>query len=230
MTATAKHFDDRRARIYDDIIRQVVPGYEVLHRLVAVQLQSCLPDDARILVAGVGTGAEIEAVAPLRAGWRFTGFDPSADMLAAAAARSERLGLAGRVELVAGGVEAVAAAPLDAATLLLVLHFLPDDGAKAALLDGIGARLTSGAPLVIADLHGRSGTPEFDRLMALWRAWQLDCGIPAEEVDKGFRKIVRDIHFIPEERLAELLRHAGFGEMERFWGGLLFGGWIAWKR
>jgi tRNA (cmo5U34)-methyltransferase len=227
---TTRHFDDRRARVYDALIRQVVPGYDVLHRLAAVHLRETLPEAARILVAGAGTGAEIAALAPVSPGWRFTGFDPAAEMLAAARQRVDALGAAGRVELVAGGVEAVAAADFDAATLLLVLHFLPDDGAKQALLDGLGARLKPGAPLVLADLHGRPGEASFQRLMALWRAWQLDAGIPPEEVEKGFRKIVADIHFVPEDRLAELLGHAGFGRPEKFWGALLFGGWVARRR
>lgn len=226
---STKHFDDRRARIYDDIIRQVVPGYDVLHRLVALQLQQCLPAAARVLVAGVGTGAEIANLAPGAPGWRFVGCDPSPDMLRAAAERLK--GLDSRVALVAGGVEAVACEPsFDAATLVLVLHFVPDDGAKAALLTQIAARLKPGAPLVMADLHGDAGEGAFQRLFALWRAWQLDAGIPPADVDKGFRQIVKDIHFVPERRLVQLLDEAGFTGVERLWGALLFGAWVAWRR
>ncbi len=223
-----RHFDDRRARIYDDIIRRVVPGYDVLHRLVALQLQQCLPAEARVLVAGVGTGAEIANLAPTAPRWHFVGCDPSPDMLRAAADRVR--GLGGRVELVAGGVDAVPLAPqFDAATLVLVLHFLPDDGAKAALLAQIAARLKPGAPLVIADLHGDAGERTFQRLFALWRTWQLDAGIPPADVDKGFRQIVKDIHFVPEPRLMQLLGDAGFAGVERLWGALLFGAWAAWR-
>ncbi len=225
---STKHFDDRRARVYDEVIRQVVPGYEVLHRLVAVQLDARLGPAAEVLVVGCGTGAEVAVLAPTRPDWRFTGCDPAPQMLEAARRRLEPLG--GRVDLVAGGVEALAEhAVFDAATLLLVLHFLPDDGAKAALLGAIARRLKPGAPLVIADLHGRPGEPGFHRLMGLWRSWQLASGMPEEDVDKGFRRIVVDIHFVPEERLAELLREAGFVGMERLWTALLFGAWVAWK-
>lgn len=227
---TAKHFDDRRSRIYDDIIRKVVPGYDVLHQMVAVELDQCVTEQADVLVAGCGTGAEIEVLAPSRPGWRFTGFDPSAEMLQAAAERMARLGVGDRVSLVKGGVEALPEdVAFDAATLILVMHFLPDDGAKQALLDGIGRRLRPGAPLVLVDLHGRAGERAFHRGMALWRQWQIAQGIPVEEVDKGFRRIIVDIHFVPETRMADLLAKAGFRGIERFWGALLFGGWVAWK-
>lgn len=232
MTAfdSARHFDDRRAQVYDGLIRQVVPGYEVLHRLVAVLLGGELGGGAHLLIAGVGTGAEIANLASDRPGWRFTGFDLSADMLGAARRRVDAAGWGERVDLLRGGVDAVPDTAFDAATLVLVLHFLPDDGTKQAMLSGLAKRLKPGAPLVLADLHGARGTAEFDRLMATWRAWQLDAGIPEPDVDKGFAHIVKDIHFVPEERLAAMLETAGFGRPERFWGGLLFGGWVAYRQ
>lgn len=228
MTAadSARHFDDRRARVYDELIRQVVPGYDMLHRLAALMLGQSLGPQAHLLVAGVGTGAEIANLAPERPGWRFTGFDLSADMLGAARRRVDEAGWGDRVDLIRGTVDAVEAGGFDAATLALVLHFLPDDGTKQAMLNGLARRLKPGAPLILADLHGAPGTAGFRHLTAVWRAWQLDAGIPPDDVDKGFARIVKDIHFVPEERLAELLENAGFGVPQRFWGGLLFGGWV----
>jgi tRNA (cmo5U34)-methyltransferase len=102
-------------------------------------------------------------------------------------------------------------------------------GGKAGLLAAVAARLKPGAPLVLADLHAEAGGARFNRLVAAWRDWQLAAGIPPEDVDKGFRHIVKDIRFVPEGRILDLLHGAGFAAVEPFYGAYLFGGWIAWK-
>lgn len=60
-----------------------------------------------------------------------------------------------RVQLYRGYVDSLPEAKIyDAATLLLVMHFIPDDGSKLLLLQNIAKRLRSGATFVLADLHG----------------------------------------------------------------------------
>lgn len=225
---SARHFDDRRAAVYDDLIRQVVPGYDVLHRLIRLQLHALLGADAHILVPGAGTGMEIVTLGAGRPGWRFTALDPSPGMLEAARQRIGVAGLGGRTAYHHGTVEELPATPLfDAACLVLVLHFVPDDGAKAGLLQAIAGRLRPGAPLILADLFGEPESAAFGRLMAVWRDWQLDAGIEPDDVEKGFQHVVKDIHFVSEDRLAGLLSGAGFSAPEPFFRTLHFGAWMA---
>lgn len=225
---SAKHFDGKRAAVYDDLIRRVIPGYDVLHRLIRLQLHRKLGAEARILVVGAGTGMEIETLAPDRPGWRFTAVDPAPEMLEAARLRLEGAGFAGRTEFHCGQVAGLPERPLyDAACLVLVMHFMPDDGAKGDLLGDVARRLAPGAPLILADAHGEPGSPDLDHLMGVWRDWQLDAGIEEEDVDKGFRHIVRDIHFVSEGRLAGLLTEAGFTMPRAFFASLMFGAWIS---
>lgn len=235
MTAHAvdsvRPFDAKRARAYDNLVRQVVPGYDVLHAMAGLLLKSEVGEHGRILVAGAGTGQEVLAFAKERPHWTVTGVEPSADMIAIARDRVTEAGLGERVELLTGFVgDLPDRAAFDAAALMLVMHFLPDDGAKLDLLTSIARRLKPSAPLVLADLHADRQGPRFRRFIELWRRWQLDAGMDPDKVDKGFEQVFKDIQFVPERRILDLLTEAGFETVEPFYGAFLFGAWIAWKR
>lgn len=222
-------FDAERAQRYDRRIREAIPGYEALHVLACAVVAEATGGHGRVLVAGAGTGTECVAMAEACPGLRLVGLDPAPDMLALAEERVARLGLVGRVRLYPGEVSSLPLfEPFDAATLLLVLHFLPDDGAKAALLGDIAGHLAPGAPLVLADLFGPAwDDPWQARLRALWRHLQHSAGVEAEAIEKGFAHVDRDIHPVSEDRLAELLDQAGFDPPRPFFRALCFGGWVA---
>jgi len=226
----AHHFDSESAHKYDRRIRTVIPGYEVLHGLACSLLRLDLEQHARLLVVGAGTGMEISHLGEDNPGWRFTGVDPSADMLAVARRRMMEGGISERVGLHAGfAQELPAAESYDAATLILVMHFIPDDGEKLKLLKSISARLQPGAPLILADLHGDRDSDQFARFIAAWRYRQLASGMDPDDVKEMFEHILSNIHFVPEERTMALLREAGFDHVETFYGAFLLGGWVARK-
>lgn len=227
---STRHFDGKRAQVYDDLIRQVVPGYEVLHALAGLILKDEVGEHGKVLVVGAGTGQEVLAFAEERPHWHLTGVEPAPDMIALAKERVTAAGWGERIDLVTGYVHDLPeTADYDAAALLLVMHFLPDDGAKLDLLTGIAKRLKPGAPLVLADLHADMEGPRFRRFMALWRQWQLGAGIEPDKVEKGFQRMIKDIQFVSERRILGLLAEAGFVTVEPFYGAFLFGAWIAWK-
>jgi tRNA (cmo5U34)-methyltransferase len=223
-----QHFHDQRARRYDDTVRKVIPGYATLHAMAQFLLEDMLGEEAHLLIVGIGTGEEVERLAPSHPGWRFTGIDPSQAMLNQAGERLKKAGLLGRCDLVCGTVDKLGQGQFfDAATCLLVMHFLPDDGAKANLLGGIAKHLKPKAPLLLADLHGSSDTPRFARMLAAWTRWQLAHDVDPVEVEKGLAHVARDVHFVAETRLFKLLHQAGFKEVEHFHQAFLFGGWLA---
>src|SRR5690606_8062855 len=89
------HFNADRAEAYDTQFVAMRPIKDAVHLLVQAQFAS-LPDEARILMAGAGTGAEARYLAPRFPGWRFTLIDPSAPMLAVARRHAEAEGFADR--------------------------------------------------------------------------------------------------------------------------------------
>lgn len=235
MPAPIATFDAARAARYDHDIPLAMPGYGVLHALTATLCAGLLagrgPDapPARVLLAGAGTGAELAALASAGPTWRFVAADPSADMLAHLRTRAASLGVSDRVAVHDGVVAALPReAAFDAATLLLVLHFVPDDGAKLALLRDVAARLRPGAPLFAADMHGEPGTAAFALLLGAWETHlHVTAGAPADQARESAAAVRTQLHVVSEARLAALLGEAGFEAPVRYWQGLLAGAWVA---
>jgi tRNA (cmo5U34)-methyltransferase len=118
----------------------------------------------------------------------------------------------------------------DAATCILVMHFLNDDGSKLALLESVGTRLKRGAPFVLIDGFGETGSVEFEEIKASWKNYPIIHGVPSEIVENAFNDVImKMIHFVPERRILELLRTAGFTGMFRYYSGFLYGGWMSYK-
>jgi tRNA (cmo5U34)-methyltransferase len=228
---TTQHFDEKKSEAYDRVIRQVVPGYDVLHDMIKVLLNRYVSKtDARMLSAGCGTGVELVNMGRHFESWSFLGVEPAPAMASVAQATVEIERLSDRAQVFEGYVDDLDGDErFDVATLILVMHFVPDDGSKEALLRAIAQRLNPGAPLILADLHGDVTGKRFEKFMDVWRDWQRSQGMPAHIVDRGFEHVVRDIQFINEDRILELLHSAGFQTVEPFYGAFLFGGWIAWK-
>lgn len=218
------------AESYDADIRFAIPGYETLHEVAAAILTVELNGQAapHVLCAGAGTGEEVMRLATQHAGWRITGVDPSPQMLAVAQRKVATASLSSRVTLLPGSVADLPGdAEFDAATLLLVLHFLPDDGAKLDLLRAVAARLRPGAPLVLADQHGDLARTADGRLYQAWHARQIANGMPPESADAMFAGLPQVIHFIPENRLHALLTETGFVDIQPIFRALVIGGWLA---
>jgi len=225
-----ERFSGERAERYDEGIRLAVPAYEELHGLARHLLRVFLGDGARALVAGSGTGEELVNLGRHNPGWHLTGVDPSPDMGAIARERVARHGIADRVELRTGLVGDLPSAPLyDAATAMLVMHFLPDDGAKLGFLRDISQRLRPGAPLILADLYGDKSSARFDLFTRAWRLRQLETAMPEDVIEAMLRDIASNIHLASQERTLALLQEAGFERAEFFYNALLFGAWISYK-
>ncbi|MBC7950899.1 MAG: class I SAM-dependent methyltransferase [Rhodospirillaceae bacterium] len=215
-------------------MRDAIPGYEALHQLACMVVAEKTGGHGRVLVTGAGTGAECVALGQACPALHVVGIDPAKDMLALAEHKVAEHDLTERVRLYPCEVKALPIfEPFDAATLMLVLHFMPDDvenggGAKLTLLTDLAKHLKPGAPLVLADLFGPDWDEDWQaQLRIFWRHLQTAAGIAADDIHKGFAHVDRDIHPVTEGRLAELLSEAGFGPPLPFFRALCFGGWVA---
>lgn len=227
-------YSGRRLVNYETNVRAICPGYDTLHELTGVVLGAFLGDEASILVAGAGLEREIEVLAGQHPGWRFTGFDPSAEMLGEAEIRVSRSGLEDRVTLVEGTVDSVADdLRFDGALSLLVMHFLPDTvdpGGKRDFLEALMTRLKPGAPLAIADILGERGSDDLERIMAAWRRWKLHAGMDPLDEEKGHRAIEHDLPFVTEVRFRELLDITGFEPPYPYYKALAVGAYLTHRR
>ncbi len=223
-----KHFDEKLANVYDSKIRGSIPGYELMHDLSLNLLQHYLPSQANILISGAGTGQEVISYSIANPMWQITRVDPTQEMLSVDIDQVRRQGLSDRIYLKQGQVKDLPLDPcFEAATSILVMQFIPDDGSKKEYLIEIASRLKPGAKFIIIDLVGDKATREFGMFLSTWEARQLLMGEDKEDVKKDFKHIKRDLQFITESRMNDLLQEVGFKEVSKFFQFYLLSGWIA---
>jgi tRNA (cmo5U34)-methyltransferase len=221
-------FDAARSTTYDTRIRRMVPGYDVLHRLADTCIAADLGPEASVLMVGAGTGTEVLESGLRHPLWTLTAVEPAPDMSLIGRTAIETKGLSARVHWHEGPLDTLEAPePFDAATLMLVLHFLSDKDEKSALLSGIADRLKPGAPFVIASYFGDPGATRTKKLYDLSQAWAVSNGMTPEDALNKLDPNRRDMHVVSEERIKGLLRETGFIDVQRIYQGLLIGAWAA---
>ncbi|MNI55698.1 bifunctional 3-demethylubiquinone-9 3-methyltransferase/ 2-octaprenyl-6-hydroxy phenol methylase [compost metagenome] len=185
---------------------------------------------AHILVVGAGGGQEIITLGSRHEAWRFTGVDPSGPMLQTALRRMERSGLEQRVTLVQGELEQLALDQhYDAATCMLVLHFIKGLEQKKQLLKHIASRLHEGAPFFAAAINGEIHAASFSIQMQGWKSYMLSKGIKLQEWQKFENSIGVESDPIPASVMESLMLEAGFTQITRYYGAFLIDGWFAVK-
>lgn len=224
-------FNATLAKQYDSGIRRTLPTYDPMLRLVQTFLRANTSDDANLLVVGAGGGNEITSFGSNNSRWTFTGVDPAETMLAVAKEKCEEIGISNRVSFVQGTVEDVSVeATFDAATCILVLHFIHSYEEKLQTLQEIQARLKPGSPFVLISKYGDPKSDEFQERLKLWKSYWLDTTkLTVEEVDEMEESIL-SLSFLPEESIVQLLQEAGFIRVSKFFSTTLFGGWICFKK
>jgi tRNA (cmo5U34)-methyltransferase len=223
----------RHAEAYDQQQQGLRPLMDLLHAVLVAGLME-LPTEAKILVAGAGTGAEVRMLARRFPTWRFTLVDPSAPMLAVAKRHAEAEGFVDRCTFHHGFVSSRQERGFDAATSILVSHFLTDATERQAYFEAIAARLQPSAPLFNADLCARREDPAFDVTMDLWlriRQGPSDSQpTPANNHAPGsdFRAVFgTKVAVHGPEEVEAMMRRAGFTEVTLCCQALLIRGWLA---
>lgn len=206
---------------------QFVPGYYVMHQMAAQLIAESVGEDADVLVLGAGGGLELKSFGLAQSRWRFTGVDPSAEMLAEARRTIVEAGCSDRVRFFEGYIPQAPAGPFDAATCLLTLHFIEDDGGKLTALTAIRERLKPGAPLVMVDLCLDQAQPDFDAYRDRYAQFAIKSGAAASDVLRTRERLKDTLHTVSAERNEALLTEAGFRRLELFYAGLSWRGWKA---
>lgn len=221
-------FDMEMAREYDKGIRRALPTYDALFRMVQSFLRANVKDSANLLVVGAGGGNEIVTFGIANPTWTFAGVDPSEAMLEVALQKAKKEGIEERVSIHVGKIEQIKFdEKFDAATCLLVLHFVETIEEKRSLLKTVKELLQPGAPFVLVTMFGDQSIPEFDERMNLWKSIWLDLTDLSQEDVNGMEESVRELSFVSAKQIEELLEEAGFERVTQFFSTTLFGGWIA---
>lgn len=203
---------------------RLVPGFHALQTMTALLLAEHVPEHGRVLVVGAGGGLELKVFAERHPHWRFVGVDPSAEMLALA--RQTLDTHAARVDLHEGYVDTAPEGPFDAATCLLTLHFVPAEERLRTLVR-IRDRLKPGAPLIVAHHSFPQDEAGKRRWLDRYAAFAADSGVPAENAANAAVAIGERLPILSPEHDEALLREAGFDDVEIFYAGFTFRGWVA---
>jgi len=220
-------FDAEHAAAYDQQFARIAPLRDALQLVLRLALSE-LPDDAHVLSVGAGTGIEVIDLALAFPGWRFTAVEPSAPMLAVCSDKLAAQGLAERCTLHEGYIESLPPGPpFDAATSLLVSHFLVQPAARTDFFARIAARLRPGAPLFTAELATGAAADTFEGLFAIWARALASSGVTAEKLAAMRATYGRDVAVVAPEEVERILADAGFAKPVRCYQGLLIHAWLA---
>lgn len=222
-------FDKAHAEQYDTKFSRAASFRDAIHLVTDLAFAS-LPDDARILVAGAGTGSEIIALAARHPGWHFTAVDPAGAMLDVFRDKAAAAGILDRCALHVGYIETLPETPLhDGATSLLVSHFLQTDASRGAFFAEIAARLKPGALLVNADLAADMSDKTSARLYAVWEQMLRETGADAAGLDNYRAGFGRDFAVHTPQAVEALMESNGFERPSPLLQTLLMRTWLTAK-
>ena len=202
------------------------PGHAGLLQMIGVLLSEHVPHDGELLVIGAGGGLETRYLAAIEPGWRFTGVDPAGAMLDLARTIAGPTAV-NRLTLIEGTVADAPAGPFDAATCILVLGLVPDDGGKLRLLEETRHRLHPGAPFVLVDQCIERSAPDAERRFARYADYALRSGVDPDTVAMAKAALASAPGLVAAARNEALLRDAGFRDAEVFYTGMAWRGWVA---
>ncbi|HVK93778.1 MAG TPA: class I SAM-dependent methyltransferase [Noviherbaspirillum sp.] len=215
-------FNQHQASSYDERWINLAPLKEALH-LCLKALFSELPADSRVLCVGAGTGAELISLAQAYPEWNFTVVEPSLDMMNICRQRAESHGIAPRCSFHQGYVNTLPGTDLfNAATSILVSHFIVDTQERMAFFSEIAKRLRPGGYLINADLASDMSSPEYKSLIDAWIVLHQYAGITLNVDYLG-----RDVALLPTKDIQSILVSSGLSNPVLFYQNLLIHAWYS---
>jgi tRNA (cmo5U34)-methyltransferase len=218
-------FTEQAAATYDERNRKLAPITDNLHFLTNLVLDG-LPETARVLCVGMGTGAEVLALARANPKWTFVGVDPSAPMLEVGRKRLTDAGIIDRCELVAGYVHDLPdGGDYDAVLSMFVAHFVPR-AERADYFGSLVSRLRAGGTLVNVEMGFDLESVEADAMIVEWTKIQALMGGTPESLAAMPKTLREVLHLLSPEQTEALLRGAGIAMPIRFFQSFMIYGWF----
>jgi len=220
-------FDRERASNYNNRFAKLAPLRDALHLCIS-QILSELPVDANILCVGVGTGLELIYLAENFPEWRFTAVEPAAPMLNICRQKAEELGITSRCTFHEGYLDSLPPSDtFDAATCLLVSHFILQQDERSNFFSQIAARLRPNGYLVSTDLASDTSTSEYQSLLEVWLRMLKYSEVPVEEVEKFRVSYGRDVALLSPQTVEAVITNGGFESPVLFFQTLLIHAWYS---
>ena len=224
-------FDDEVTQVFDDMLERSIPQYDTMRGLVFEVGKRFVRPGAAVVDLGCSRG---EALAPFvhtfGADCTYVGVEVSPPMLDVCRRRFEREVTAGRMSVL--DLDLRTAYPdADAAVTLavLTLQFVPIEHRPRVVREIYDHTVPGGALVMVEKVLGNSATT--DGLMTdLYLDLKRAHGYGEEEIERKRLSLEGVLVPVNADWNEDMLRRAGFDEVECFWRCLNFAGWVAVKR
>lgn len=221
-------FDKMPADSYDENNKKHAPTSDNLHYLNSLILKD-LPNDAKILCVGVGTGADILALAEKFPQWTFTGIEPASTMIDRCQKLLKEKNLLHRCELFHGYLsDYKSSEQYDAILCLFVFHFVNVEDRKVMISD-MHKRLKPNGYLINAEISYDMESPLFPLILEKWATLQTESIATAEKVEKILESFREYLTILPPEQVEKLLTDGGLKTPIQFFQSLLIRAWYSRK-
>lgn len=234
-------FDASVAKCFDDMLKRSIPEYEAMRALTTALAKRYVKGFHRVIDLGASRGEAIAALVAdpelVRRGLVFQAVETSPAMLAELRARWPEKKEPTRQELTAENEVRVYDMDLrrdfphstSKATVVLsvlTLQFVPVEHRLRILRDCCEALRPGGAMILVEKVLGASS--EIDEVMVdEYYAGKRAAGYSQEEIDAKRESLEGVLVPLTAKWNEDLLRAAGFSQVDCFWASLNFRGWIA---
>ncbi|MFZ5852265.1 MAG: methyltransferase domain-containing protein [Actinomycetota bacterium] len=220
-------FDEEVTAVFEDMLARSIPDYAQMRALTTDLALRYAVRDTYIVDLGCSRGGALAPIVDaLGTSCRYRGFEVSAPMREAAAARFAHLGPAYcRIE----DVDLRKALPVRNASVVLsvlTLQFTPIEYRQAIVQRAFDALVPGGALLLVEKVLGSDA--EMDALLVeRYYTMKGEHGYTAEQIAAKRESLEGVLVPITAEWNEHLLRRAGFAHVECYWRCLNFAGWVA---
>lgn len=211
---------------YDEHIRKLIPGYELIHLQVHALLETYLDPHAHILIVGCGTGYELQYLLEQFPTWTFTAIDPARNMLEKAQNHIQTLALSDRVNFIHGDTSTLNSSheKFDAALAILVSHFVPIEN-KATFFQDIADCLNPNGLCISVDLTQIETQEE----LKILKSMALKTGLSEKQSQSMIERLKQDFHLISAHEILALYQQTGLEQTKSFTQVLNYYGFIGFK-
>lgn len=223
-------FDASVTDVFDDMLQRSIPQYEVMRRAVFDIARHYIQPATTIIDLGCSRGEALSALIDLYGAHnRFVGIGVSEPMLQAARERFKGLIEVGVVDIRRCDLRTEYPPEKVSATLcILTLQFTPIEYRQKILRSIWKHTAPGGALILVEKILG--ATADLDSLLVdLYYGLKSSNGYTQEQIERKRLSLEGVLVPVTAQWNEELLRQAGFSQIDCFWRWMNFAGWVAVK-
>ena len=220
-------FDTEVARVFDNMLERSIPQYDDMRRTVFACGSEFVAPGATIVDCGASRGAAIAPfIEALRGQGRFVCIETSEPMVQAL---RERFAGERAVEIHHGDIREVCPdVRADLTLSVLTLQFIPIEH-RQRLVREIYERTAPGGAFILVEKVLGADSGLNDLMVRLYHEHKMQHGYSRDAIDRKALSLQGVLVPVTAQWNVELLRQAGFRQIDCFWRWMNFGAWIAVK-